>query len=60
MIDALRDSFVMTPPAPNTPGERRHAVLYTANNARDAGDCAQLLDMLGLSVADARPEEVPA
>ena len=60
MIDALRDSFVMTPPAPTTPDERRDATLYVASSAHDAADCAQLLDMLGLTAVDARPEEVPA
>lgn len=52
MIDQLRDSLVMAPPAPNTAEERHHAALYVASNAHDAEDCAQLLDMLGLSVAE--------
>ncbi|MER7014540.1 hypothetical protein ABT324_24210 [Saccharopolyspora sp. NPDC000359] len=41
---------------PNTPAERRAAALHVASSAHDAVDCAQLLDMLGLSVADARTE----
>lgn len=42
-------------PQPNTPAERRRAALYVASNARDAADCARLLDALGLTPADARP-----
>lgn len=41
-------------PQPNTPGERHDAALYVASNARNAADCARLLDMLGLTPADAR------
>lgn len=41
-------------------GKRRRAVLAVADRARDAGDCAVLLDMLGLTVADARPGRTAA
>ena len=39
--------------------QRRRAVLAVASGARDAEDCADLLDMLGLSAAEGFPE-VPA
>lgn len=35
-------------PIPNTTSERYRAALYIASSAHNAGDCAQLLDMLGL------------
>lgn len=41
-------------PQPNTPTERRRAALHVASKARDAADCARLLDMLGLTAADTR------
>jgi hypothetical protein len=39
--------------------QRRRAVVAIASSAQDAGDCARLLDMLGLSAAEAFPD-VPA
>lgn len=39
--------------------QRRRAVLAVASSARDAEDCAGLLDMLGLSATEAFPD-VPA
>lgn len=39
--------------------QRRRAVMAVASAARDAEDCAGLLDMLGLSAAEAFPD-VPA
>jgi hypothetical protein len=42
-----------------SPDERRRAVLAVATAAFDAGECAHLLDMLGLDPAEAYPA-VPA
>ena len=42
-----------------TADQRRRAVMAVAAAARDAEDCAGLLDMLGLSAAEAFPD-VPA
>ena len=39
--------------------QRRRAVIAVASAARDAEDCAGLLDMLGLGAAEAFPD-VPA
>ncbi|MFC4855026.1 hypothetical protein [Actinophytocola glycyrrhizae] len=39
--------------------QRRRAVVAVASLARDADDCAELLDMLGLSAAEPFPN-VPA
>lgn len=39
--------------------QRRRAVIAVASAARDADDCAGLLDMLGLSADDGFPD-VPA
>jgi hypothetical protein len=35
---------------------RRRAVVAVASAAADAGECAQLLDMLGLSAEEALPQ----
>lgn len=58
-LDKHRALGVLHPPA-STEDERRRAALFVATTARDAADCTQLLDMLGLTAADAQPEEVPA
>lgn len=42
-----------------TADQRRRAVIAVASAARDADDCASLLDVLGLSAAEAFPD-VPA
>ncbi|MGB3444051.1 MAG: hypothetical protein WBA97_35390 [Actinophytocola sp.] len=39
--------------------QRRRAVITVASAARGAGDCAELLDMLGLRAAEGFPD-VPA
>lgn len=36
--------------------QRRRAVLTVASAAADAGECAELLDMLGLHASDAVPD----
>lgn len=57
-LDKHRALGVLQPPA-STRDERRRGARFVASSARDTADCAQLLNMLGLTAADAR-QEVPA
>lgn len=40
--------------APASPGERRRAVRQVASLSRDAGDCTQLLTILGLDPGEGK------
>ena len=41
------------------PAQRRQAARAVASVAKDADDCAMLLDMLGLTAADGQPKTRP-
>lgn len=49
-LTRIRHAGEATPP--NPPNERRAAARIVASNAVDAGECAELLAMLGLTAAD--------
>jgi hypothetical protein len=48
--------YVVGAGAKGSVSERRRAARFVASSARDAGDAALLLDMLGLDPAEARTE----
>ena len=58
-IPKLGDKIPLTVASP-PPEQKYRAARSVAHHAHDAGDCATLLDMLGLTAVDGKTQEVAA
>ena len=58
-ISELSDKIPLTVAAP-PPAQKYRAARSVAHHEADAGDCAVLLDMLGLAAVDGKAQEVAA